>query len=344
MIEHGGPWKIYGNKSAVDRFRRDAVRGARHAYLISGPDFVGKALVARTFAAALLCTSPNGADIPCGECSACRRIGRGVHPDVMTFDLAYQAVQDETKSRNLTLNIKTVREIGRHVALRPAESNWRVVIVDDIESMQEPAQEAFLKTLEEPPGYAVIILLSTDAESLLPTLRSRCAIVPMAPVRSDQVRQALLDKGAKDTIADRLSGSARGRVGLALRALEDSSVYDRLIAIGDTAGRWIGTDEYGRMVEAFRLADQFASSRDVVFDHLLAAEAEWRDLVLLASGAAVSTGSFSSGEQPAITVEDGVRALGAIDRCLRDLEANVRPRSALATMVQQWPRAVGSRP
>ena len=343
MIEHGGAWKVYGNGSAVDRLQRDAVRGARHAYLLSGPDFVGKTFVARTFASALLCTSPDGAGIPCGECSACRRIGRGVHPDVTTFDLAYQAVQDEAKSKNLSLNIKTVREIGRHVSLRPSESDWRVVIVDDVESMQETAQEAFLKTLEEPPSYVTILLLTTDADLLLSTVRSRCALVPMAPASSDQVKRALRARGAKEEDARVLSEAAQGRVGLALRALEDTSVYERLMETRVAAGKWVGADEYGRMVEAFRLADQFASRRDVVFDHLLAVEAEWRNLVLLASGAKVPHGQSNAGEQPRMPVEDGVRALAAIDRCLRDLDANVRPRSALANMVQQWPRAVGGR-
>lgn len=326
-------WGVYGNTAAVERMRRAIMQGPRHAYLLSGPDFIGKSRLATAFAAALLCPNSPESGESCGACSTCRRISKGVHPDVSHFDLAYQAAQDDSKSKNLTLNISTVRDIGRLVSLRPVEARWRVVVVDDVETMQEPAQEAFLKTLEEPPSYVVILMLCADAELLLPTLLSRCAVVPMVPPVDGTVREALMDAGADAERADRIAVASRGRVGLALRALDDDALTEALSENVTAAQSWVTGDEYGRMVEAFRLADRFPAEREAVFDRLAATQATWRAMVLAAAGATDGTG-----DGPRLdSAPDGVRALMAIDRCIRDLEGNVRPRAALATMVQAWP-------
>ena len=125
-------WGVYGNSAAVDRLRRAVTQGPRHAYLLSGPESVGKSRLATAFAMALLCEKPPAPGDACGTCSTCRRVAKGVHPDVSRFDLAYQAVKDESKSKNLTVNISTIRDVGRLVALRPAETRWRVVVVDDV--------------------------------------------------------------------------------------------------------------------------------------------------------------------------------------------------------------------
>lgn len=326
-------WGIFGNAAAVERLHRAIVRGPRHAYLLSGIDFVGKSHLATAFARALLCERPPEPGEACGSCSTCRRVAKGVHPDVTRFDLETQAARDESKSKNLTLNIATVREIGRLVSLRPVESQWRVVVVDDVETMQEPAQEAFLKTLEEPPSYVVILMLCTDAELLLPTLLSRCAVVPMVPPADSTVREALVAAGADEARADKIAVASRGRVGLALRALDDDALMEQLRENVAAARQWVTADEYSRMVEAFRLADRYASERDVVFDRLAATQAAWRSMLLATTGAS----DLDDHGLRVDRVSDGVEALRAIDRCIRDLEGNVRPRAALETMVQAWP-------
>jgi DNA polymerase-3 subunit delta' len=334
------PWGIYGNGAAVDRLRRAVVQGPRHAYLLAGPEQIGKTRLATAFAAALLCPQPPAPGESCGMCSTCRRIGKGVHPDVTRFDLAAQAAREDTTSKNLSLNITTVREIGRLVALRPVEARWRVVVVDDVETMQEPAQEAFLKTLEEPPGYVVILMLCADAELLLPTLLSRCTVVPMVPPADATVRQALLDAGAGNEQAAQIAVAARGRVGLALRALEDETLLQTLVEHVTGAAAWIADDEFGRVAEAYRLAERFSAERDAVFDRLLAAQVAWRSLLLGAAGA-VPGDAVRQGGGRLGSVDEGVRALLAIERCILDLEGNVRPRAALGTMVQGWPAVRG---
>jgi DNA polymerase-3 subunit delta' len=331
---------MYGNAAAVERLRRAIEQGPRHAYLLSGPEFIGKSRLATEFAAALLCPNPPAPGESCGACSTCRRVRKGVHPDVSRFDLAYQAVRDDSNSKNLTMNIATVRDVGRLVALRPVESRWRVVVIDDVETMLEPAQEAFLKTLEEPPAYVVILMLCADAELLLPTLLSRCAVVPMVPPPDGTVREALVAAGADAARAERVALASRGRVGLALRALDDAALLETLSEHVSGAEAWVAGDDYRRMVEAFRLADRFTSEREVVFDRLMAVQAAWRALLLDAAGAGDGASGAVAGSLE--RVEDGVRALQATDRCIRDLEGNVRPRAALGTMVQAWPPLRGA--
>lgn len=330
-------WGVWGNSAAVERMQRAVRQGPRHSYVFSGPSSVGKSRLATAFAAALICPESSDPGVPCGTCSTCRRVARGVHPDVARFDLAYQVVQDDGKSRNTSLNIGTVRDIARHASLRPVEAQWRVVVVDDVESMQETAQEAFLKTLEEPPSYVVLLLLTTDAELLLPTILSRCALVTLSTVPESQVQQALETQGASSAQAKSLALASQGKVGLAVRALSDDSLRNALQESVTQAIDWISGDAYSRMVTAIRLADRFTESREAVFDQLLAAELAWRELLR------DSLGLTSATDHPVLarfrlgSVIEGHQALVAIGRCIRDLEANVRPRAALETMVQGWP-------
>lgn len=330
-------WNIWGNHAAVERMRRAARRGPRHAYIISGPDSTGKSRLASTFASALICPQPMNAGGGCGSCSTCGRVERGVHPDISRFDLAYQAVRDESKSKNTSLNISTVREISRLVSLRPAESSWRVVIVDDVETMQEPAQEAFLKTLEEPPPYVVILLITSDADLLLPTVRSRCSVVNMSPVADKLVVEALLANGASGGEAEIIAVASRGRVGIALTALKNHERRAQLLDMVHNATSWIAGDSYSRLVQSVQLADRFTESREVVFEHLLAVEIAWRELILRRADADRITSHPVASTHRLLTLEGGHRALVAINRCLRDLDSNVRPRGAIETMVLQWP-------
>jgi DNA polymerase III subunit delta' len=340
MLEPAEPaarWDTWGNGAAVERLRRAVVQGPRHAYLLSGPRHIGKSHVAIRFAAALLCEQTSRRGEYCGCCPTCRRVIKGTHPDVTRFDLARQAAQDEGASKNLALNIRTVRAIGSHVALRPFESNWRVVVIDDVETMQETAQEAMLKTLEEPPPYVVLLLLCNEAELLLPTMLSRCALVPMMPATAAAVAAALRGAGASGEDAERVAVAARGRIGLALRALRDPAMLDTLAEHVAEAVTWVRSDRYQRMVTGYVLADAFSADRERVFDRLAAVEAAWRDLLLDAIGVE-STPRHPVRDAGVLSgVDEGVRALRAIECCVRDLEANVRPRLALATMVAAWP-------
>lgn len=333
-------WSVWGHDHAVRELQAAVVRGPRHAYILSGYHHVGKTALATEFARALLCERPPAPGRSCGACSTCRRVGRGTHPDVTLYDLARQQQSSEksTTARNLSLTIQTVREITAGIALRPMEARQRVIIVDDVETMQETAQEAFLKTLEEPPPYAVVLLLTTDAELLLETIRSRATTIQLQTVPTGTIVEMLRASRVDEERARRIAVASVGRPGWAIQAVDDEQMLAKRIEVQDAAVSWITSDPYGRLAEATRLGDAFAKDRDAVYARLLAAQTVWRAIVLRASGVPdIDHPELESTAGAAYAASAAVRALKSVDGCLSDLDANVRPRLALQSMVLQWP-------
>lgn len=333
-------WRVWGHDHAVRELQSAVARGVRHAYILSGYHHVGKTALAIEFARAILCERPPSPGLSCGECSTCRRIGRGTHPDVTVYDLERQQQTAEKSStgKNLSLTISTVREITASIALRPMEARQRVVIVDDVETMQETAQEAFLKTLEEPPPYAVVLLLTTDAELLLETIRSRAATIQLQTVRAPTIEEMLRASGVGSDSARTIAVASVGRPGWAIRALENHQLLKDRIETQGSVVSWIHSDPYGRLAEATRLGDAFSKDRDAVYARLMAAQTIWRAMVMKAVG--LPDGDLpglTGGSATAFAASDAVRALKSVDACLADLDANVRPRLALQSMVLQWP-------
>ena len=172
------------------------------ALLITGPPKVGKTTMAQAFAMTINCLTDHP---PCGQCQSCRKIQGHNHPDVMLFD-------DTTES----LKIEQVRELQRNLVLKPIESHYKLAIFSQFERATLPAANALLKTLEEPPRHAILILTAHQAINLLPTIVSRCQVIKLKPIPGPAIAQALRDKwGASSTQADLLSRLAAGRLGWA---------------------------------------------------------------------------------------------------------------------------------
>jgi len=215
---------------ALSILRRALVSGrTHHAYLFDGPEGVGKELAARALAARLMCRSAAdavgglfGAGAPpfepCGECASCRAFAGGSHPD---FHLIHRGLHelhpDRTVRRGsgLYLPIDVIRDfLIEPAALRPALGARRLFLVRDAERMQDPAQNALLKTLEEPPGQAALILVTPSAERLLATIRSRCQRIPFAPLPAEFVAARLAAlTGCDAATARALARGAGGRAG-----------------------------------------------------------------------------------------------------------------------------------
>lgn len=192
-----------------------------HAVLLVGPASVGKMTLALDLAAGLLCAGATGGDRPCRACRTCRMVDHGNHPDL-------HLVAPSGDGNQIRIGDKdepepgTVRRLVTDLALLPVEGGERVAIVRDAHRMNEAAQSAFLKTLEEPPAATTILLLADDEEQLLPTIRSRSARIRLGTVGGRDIEQLLTGRALADApTAARLARLAGGRPGLAVAYARD---------------------------------------------------------------------------------------------------------------------------
>jgi DNA polymerase III subunit delta' len=189
--------------------------GAPGAVLLVGPAGVGKTTLALDLAAGLLCVHEDPAGRPCGACRACRLVVRGVHPDV-------HRLGPDGPGRQVVIGgpgskVRGIRDLIAELALLPVEGGARVAIIESAHRMNDDAQSALLKTLEEPPSDATIILCADAEEPLLPTIRSRCARLRLGPVGTRDIEAILADATATDPpVAARVARIAGGRPGVAL--------------------------------------------------------------------------------------------------------------------------------
>jgi DNA polymerase-3 subunit delta' len=206
-----------GQPSAVAAVRAMLASRVPHAILLVGPPSVGKLSLATDLAAALLCTGATGADRPCRACRGCRMVEHGNHPDLHRLEPEGAGGQIRIGDR-LHPEPGTVRGLAVELALLPVEGGARVAILRDAQRMNDDAQSALLKTLEEPPAGTTLILCADDEERLLPTVRSRCARIRLGPVGVREIERLLDARGLADPpTAARLARLAAGRSGIAVR-------------------------------------------------------------------------------------------------------------------------------
>ena len=187
-----------------------ASRRVAHSYLLCGPDGSGKHTLARSMAAAMQCTGRG--ELPCGVCTACRKVLSGQHPDVITVN----------DPEHKLIAVDVIRRMRADMFVRPNEGARKIYILD--QDMGEPSQNALLKILEEPPDYGVFLILTANAEKLLATIRSRCAELQLGPVAQDEalpfLRQNAPDK--PDGVLRAAYLRAGGFLGQALTLLQDA--------------------------------------------------------------------------------------------------------------------------
>jgi DNA polymerase-3 subunit delta' len=202
---------VLGHERTVRQLRA-AVAGGHpaHAYLLSGPAGIGKATLARAFTASLLCDAPHDGDA-CGTCPQCTRVAAGTHPDV-------RLVEREEDRRDI--RTEQAREATRWFSLRPLMAARKVALIDDAECLNEHGQNALLKTLEEPPGSAVLLLCASDASLLLPTVRSRCQRLRLDPLPAALVDRLLAERGVPAEVRATVVPRAEGSPGRALSLVE----------------------------------------------------------------------------------------------------------------------------
>ncbi|HEX9401927.1 MAG TPA: DNA polymerase III subunit delta' [Anaeromyxobacter sp.] len=193
--------ELIAQDRALSPLRSALRRGTlHHAYLFGGPEGVGKARAARLLAQAANCEGDGTAprDDACGVCGPCRKIAKGVHPDVLVLaeerEMAKRGAWEPKGGRSPSRDIVVdqVRDlVDRRLAMKRYEGRRRFVIVDPADAMNPQAQNALLKTLEEPPDGTTLVLVASSPDALLPTIRSRCARVTFGPLPDDFIQARL---------------------------------------------------------------------------------------------------------------------------------------------------------
>jgi DNA polymerase III subunit delta' len=353
---------LIGQDRAIGAVRSALARGAlHHAYLFGGPEGVGKGTAARLLAQAANCE--RGGTDPCGACGPCRKIAHRSHPDVIELETERAMVKagrweprgGRAPSRDIVVD--QVRDLVDHrLALKRFEGRRRFVIIDPADAMNPQAQNALLKTLEEPPDETTLVLVASNPDALLPTVRSRCARVPFAPLPdallAERLKAAGLDavaaqaeaalsggslaralerarawRGAADDDGD--AAAPRGEDGRPLAA-QERAVAGAAALDPDDAGRWIEfAQRYGkdreRAAETCELLAVWL--RDVL---ALQAAGDGAPLALPALKGVAATWAAAQPAPEVLRRLEGARAAAAA------LRQNAAPALALERMLIGW--------
>ena len=320
-------WGIEGHEWAVELLSRSVASGrVSHAYLITGPSHIGKATLALTWAKVLNC---QGDVAPCDSCTSCRKVDRGVHPDVRVISGATESIK-----------IDQIRALQREASLRPMEGRYRIHILTEAQRATPEAANCLLKTLEEPPASEVLVLTAAGGEQLLPTVVSRCQVIALRLVSSATVRRSLAERwGVEAGRAERLARLAGGRIGWAISASQDPGILSTqdsyvtgLLSVlgGDQVARW----QYARRV---------ARKSDEILPMLAAWKGWWRQLLLWKAGCVRHVADPDFGRElgeleTGLSLQQIQAALRAIQATMEQLQQNANPLLALEVLLLALPR------
>ena len=234
--------EILGNEMVKDHFKKAiANHKISHAYILTGEAGMGRKSIANAFAMTLLCEK--GESEPCMSCHSCKQVMSGNHPDLIYV----------THEKPGSIGVDDVREqINDTIMIRPYSSYYKIYIVDEAEKMTVQAQNALLKTIEEPPAYAVIILITTNQEAFLPTILSRCVQMKLKPLKDFTIRNYLtqnLHIAEKD--ADICAAFARGNLGKAIH-LASSDEFRELFQKVMVLVKNVGTMDISMLLDCIR--------------------------------------------------------------------------------------------
>jgi DNA polymerase III subunit delta' len=312
-------WNLVGNEWAVDMLKKHITNGTtRHAYLFAGPPGLGRRTLALRFAQALNCPTPLEAGVPCGQCRDCKQIAAMQYADLTV-------VQAEAEGG--TLKVDQIREARRTLVLKPYQAEYRVALFLRFQEANDNAANALLKTLEEAPSYAVLILTADNPEQLLPTIVSRCEVLRLRPLKVEEVMKNLESRGVESERAKLIAHISGGRFGYALRLLEDEALLGwREERLNDMQSLISAS-----RVEKFAYADKLSKDKESMRQAILVWLSYWRDVMLRTARA----------QTPLVNVDRNVEIEDLAQRL--DLSIARRMVSSLEDVLEKMERNVNSR-
>ncbi|MDE7037690.1 MAG: DNA polymerase III subunit delta', partial [Lachnospiraceae bacterium] len=286
-----------------------------HAYILNGERGAGKKLVAKLFATTLLCEE--GGPDPCNRCHSCRQAEGGNHPDIIWV----------THEKPNSISVDDIREqVNNTIMIKPYQGPYKVYVIDHADIMTPQAQNALLKTIEEPPQYAVIMLLTENAEMLLPTIASRCVMLKLRYIRDILIKKYLMETlKVPDYKADMCTAFAQGNMGRAIM-LANSEHYNEIREEAVQTLKYIHEMELNEVIQA---VNRISSYKLEISDYLDIMVVWFRDVLLYKATRDVDVVVFkeeldSIREQARKSSYEGIQLIiTSFDRAKERLKANV---------------------
>lgn len=324
-------WDLIGHEWAVEMLKKHVVNGTtRHAYLFAGPPGLGRRTLALRLAQALNCRTPVAAGIACGACRDCKQIAAMQHADLTVV---------QSESEGGTLKVDQIREVRRMLNLKPYQAKYRVALFLRFQEANDNAANALLKTLEEAPSYAVLVLTADTPEQLLPTIVSRCEVLRLRPLRVEAVQRELEGKGFETGRAKLIAHISGGRFGYALRIIEDETLLETREERLNDLQSLISASR----VEKFAYADKLARDKESMRQAILIWLSYWRDVMLRSAQA----------ETPLVNVDRNLEiedlagrlnlsvaraVVSRLEDVLEKMEKNVNSRLLAEVMLMDLPK------
>jgi len=333
-------WQVVGQTRAVSLLQRSLEREAvAHAYLLIGPAHVGKMTLALNLAMALNCEA---SEPPCGVCDSCQKIALAKHADVQIIGLTRDG--NSAEKPQVEISIDQIRQMQHSASLPPFEGRYKVFIIDGAELLSHEAANCLLKTLEEPVGKVIFILLTTNERLLPATVISRCQRLELPPLAATEVEATLNSHwGVEPPRAKLLARLCHGCLGWALSAAHNGGLLEQRAQRMDRLLNVIEADCEERFAYATQLAAQFSQNRGLVQEILDLWLDYWRDLLLIKAGC----GDTITNADMLATLVDQARGyslvqiksfINSLQAAEEQLRQNANPRLVLEVLMLNIPR------
>lgn len=307
---------VVGHKDIINYIRSAVEKDqVSHAYILNGERGAGKKLLANLFAASLQCEK--GGPDPCNNCHSCRQAESGNHPDIIRV----------THEKPNSISVDDIREqVNNTIMIKPYQSQYKVYIIDHADMMTPQAQNALLKTIEEPPQYAVIMLLVENAEILLPTINSRCVMLRLRYIKDVLIKKYLMENlKVPDYKADLCTAFAQGNMGHAIM-LANSEHFNE---IREEAVQMLRNIHEMELSEIIETVNRITVYKVEISDYLDIIMVWYRDVLLYKATRDIETVVFKDQinyikEQAKNSSYEGIQLiLSSFERAKSRLKANV---------------------
>jgi DNA polymerase-3 subunit delta' len=331
-------WNLLGHEWAVQMLKQHLTHDAvRHAYLFCGPPGLGRRTLALRLTQALNCPQPVAPSEPCGKCRTCKQIERMQYADLAVI---------QAEKEGGTLRVEQIRSVRQSLVLKPYQGKYRVALFLRFQEANASAANALLKTLEEAPAHVILVLTTETPEQLLPTIVSRCEVLRLRPLPVEMVETSLREGGADETTARLLAHMSGGRLGYALRLMQDKAILAFRAKRLEDLQSLLRSTRRGRFAYAEKIIERTKKDAEVeerFRDTLLIWLSFWRDVMLRVSGADAPLANVDllteiEALAGKLSLAEARRLVEAAEKTIDMLESNINARLLAEVLLLDWPK------